>query len=229
MTRPVVFLGPSLPLDDARRIVDADFRGPVAQGDVLRGLASRPPAIAIIDGVFRHTATVRHRDILWALGSGVPVFGAASMGALRAAEVPGMIGVGLIYRWYRRYALLADDAVAVAHAPPQLGSAPLSVALVDIRRSVARAVRAGAVTAAAGAGLRAAAEATRFEDRQHLVAPPWQVDQKRADATALLHRLAAHVAAGRWPQPIQPLPPITDAWTDDLAAAGLEVPVGPPE
>lgn len=85
--RPVVFLGPSLGLDEARTIVEADFRPPAGQGDIFRAGASAPPAIALIDGIFKDAPTVRHREILWALSQGIPVFGAASMGALRAAEL----------------------------------------------------------------------------------------------------------------------------------------------
>jgi len=94
--------------------LQADFRPPAGQGDLLRAALEYPPAIALIDGIFKDAPTVRHREILWALSAGIPVFGAASMGALRAAELHpfGMRGVGLIFRWYRRYALLPDDAVA---------------------------------------------------------------------------------------------------------------------
>ena len=147
MTRPVVFLGPTLPLEEARAILDADYRPPASAGDVMRALDPAPPAIAIIDGIFKDAPTVRHREILWALSQGVPVFGASSMGALRAAELAGagMIGVGLVYRWFRRFPLLPDDAVAVTHAPAALGHQPLSAALVDIRRSVVAARRAGAI------------------------------------------------------------------------------------
>src|SRR5688572_32760283 len=51
--------------------------------------------------------------------SGVRVFGAASMGALRAAELQpfGMIGVGQVFQAYRRGHLTDDDEVAVAHGP----------------------------------------------------------------------------------------------------------------
>ena len=42
-----------------------------------------------------------------------------------------MIGVGLIFRWYRRFALLPDDAVAVLYGPPS--SAPPWRGAHDIR------------------------------------------------------------------------------------------------
>jgi len=49
-------------------------------------------------------AAVRlHHELLDALEEGVAVFGGASMGALRAAELwqHGMVGVGKIFRAYR--------------------------------------------------------------------------------------------------------------------------------
>ena len=46
-------------------------------------------AQVIVDGSFQWTPAVWHKEILWAMGRGVHVFGAASMGALRAAELDG--------------------------------------------------------------------------------------------------------------------------------------------
>ncbi len=97
----VVFLGPSLPLDVARTELDAVYRGPVAQGDVYRAVTAVEPleSIGIIDGQFDHVPAVWHKEILWAMDWGVHVYGSASMGALRAAELHafGMEGVGEIF------------------------------------------------------------------------------------------------------------------------------------
>ena len=48
------------------------------------------------------------------MAAGTQVFGAASMGALRAAELApfGMIGVGAIFAAYRDGRLTGDDEVA---------------------------------------------------------------------------------------------------------------------
>ena len=97
---------------------------PVAVGDVLALARRRGVArIAIIDGYFERMAAVWHKEILLALERGIAVWGAASMGALRAAELApfGMIGVGAIYRAFARGALVADDEVAVAHLPAEYG------------------------------------------------------------------------------------------------------------
>lgn len=225
--RPVVFLGPSLPLDEAREICDADYRPPVAQGDLLRAAVDSPPAIAMIDGVFKDVPTVRHREILWVMASGIPVFGASSMGALRAAEldVAGMIGVGLIYRWYRRFPLLPDDAVAVTHAPPELGSVPLSHALVDMRRWLRAALRKGQITVAEHDRAVKKAASLPFADRKMPDAGyfrPLLPSQKSKDARALLARLAGHQTRRDWPRPKTAAVPVVHAWLDDLADAGID-------
>lgn len=230
MTHCIVFLGPSLPRAQAAQILDAEYRPPAGQGDLFAACAQRPSAIGLIDGVFKDAPTVRHREILWALSQGIPVFGAASMGALRAAELSGhgMIGVGLIYRWFRRHDLLPDDAVAVAHGPAALGSMPLSDALVDIRRSVQAARRAGALSPAQAARHLASATAQHFPDRRLPAAlHDHRVWQKSKDARALLTRLADHQSRHSWPESSGPTPPIVHSWLDDLQDSGLFLPDRP--
>jgi len=144
MTEPttLVFIGPTLPADEvAARLPGARVMPPVAVGDVLRAARDRRVRrIAIVDGYFERMAAVWHKEILVALERGIAVWGAASMGALRAAELApfGMIGVGAIYRAYRRGELVADDEVAVAHLPAERGFRAVSDALVDIRFALAR-------------------------------------------------------------------------------------------
>jgi hypothetical protein len=81
--RPVVFLGPSLGLDEARGILDADYRRPMRKGDVYRDLGSGGKTIAIIDGVFHCEPSVWPREILEAIDEGVEAFGARRMGPPR--------------------------------------------------------------------------------------------------------------------------------------------------
>jgi hypothetical protein len=190
----------------------------------MRACADRPAAIGLIDGIFKDAPTVRHREILWALSQGIPVFGAASMGALRAAELSehGMIGVGLIYRWYRRYPLLPDDAVAVTHGPAELGSPPLSQALVDIRRGLRAAINSGAMsTQEAHAHLQRITALPFAERSLPKAANANAYSQKSRDARALLMQLAAHKRQADWPKPVTPKPPIVHAWLDDLRDSGF--------
>jgi hypothetical protein len=152
-----VFLGPTLALPDARAILDAVYLPPARQGDVYRLVSlRRPRIIALVDGYFNQVPAVWHKEILWALSTGVQVFGASSMGALRAAELApfGMRGVGRIFEAYRDGVLAPyqaeafedDDEVAVRHGPGELGYASLSEAMVNIRCTLAAAAVAGVIS-----------------------------------------------------------------------------------
>jgi hypothetical protein len=129
--RPLVFLGPSLPLDEARQILEADFRPPVKRGDLLH--LEGVDMVAIIDGVFLQSCSVGHREILSLLNRGVRVVGGGSMGALRAAEMGhyGMTGVGRIFKMYASGEVQGDDEVALVFDPETME--PMSEPLVNLR------------------------------------------------------------------------------------------------
>ena len=162
-----VFLGPSLPLDQARAILDATYLPPVQQGDLLRLLERKPRYVGIIDGYFETVPAVWHKEILLAMREGVHVFGAASMGALRAAELQpfGMIGVGKIFQGFSDETIIADDEVAVRHGPAELGYLPLNQSLVDIRDSCAAALEERIIGAPLAAKIVSAARVLAFWDR----------------------------------------------------------------
>jgi hypothetical protein len=143
-----IFMGPTVALEDARTVLDAVYLPPASQGDVYRAAVNRPQAIGIIDGYFDSVPAVWHKEILWALAQGVPVFGSASMGALRAAELAafGMQGVGRVFESYRAGLIEDDDEVAIVHGPAEIGYLPLSEAMVNIRFTLASA-EAGQVIA----------------------------------------------------------------------------------
>lgn len=146
-----VFCGPTIAICDVRQILPAaTVHPPVRHGDLLRLDAVPGDVVVIIDGVWQQEAPVRHKEILHLLAGGVTVVGAASMGALRAAELHpyGMIGVGTIFASYRDGIIDADDEVAVAHTADEY--VPLSVAMADIQ---------AILTGAAGDGTIGAAEA----------------------------------------------------------------------
>src|SRR5262245_4299213 len=111
-----------------------DMRPPAACGDILRAVRDGARAIGLIDGLFGDSPSVWHKEILAALAEGIPVYGAASMGALRAAECHrfGMIGVGRIFSEYRDGLRVADSDVAVVHGPAEVRYRPLTEALVDV-------------------------------------------------------------------------------------------------
>ncbi|MET8826308.1 TfuA-like protein [Streptomyces sp. NPDC004610] len=139
-------MGPSVP-DAAGLTAGSGIRlmPPVAAGDLLRLDARAGDTVGIVDGYFHQTGSVRHKEILALLGSGVRVLGAASMGALRAAELDrfGMLGVGGVYADYRDGRLEADDEVTLLHSPGADGYRALSEPLVCVRATLAAAVRDG--------------------------------------------------------------------------------------
>lgn len=136
----VVFVGPSLP-DAAEYAGQAvEIRPPAVQGDILNAVHEGATVIGLIDGGFEYTAPVWHKEILYALSRGVVVAGAASMGALRAAECQafGMVGVGRVFDDYASGAVVDDAAVALLHAPKELGFRAVTVPMVNIRATLKR-------------------------------------------------------------------------------------------
>jgi hypothetical protein len=209
----VVFLGPSMPVDEARRMLPARYFGPAGCGDVLRARRLRPRAIAIVDGLFARTAAIWHKEILLALEDGISVFGAASMGALRAAElVPfGMVGIGRIFEAYRDEVYTDDDEVALLHGPAESSYREMSEAMVNIRATVAHAVSSGIISPASAECVVRCAKDTFYQVRsfgaaiegawgsdphaeepsrfRHFIANGGYVNQKRLDALELLAHL----------------------------------------
>ena len=163
----IAFLGPSLPASEARALGPLTLRPPARAGDVHAVLAARPLAIALIDGLFDAAPSVWHHELLAAQAAGVQVFGGASMGALRAAELAGhgVVGVGRIHAGYRDGTLRDDDEVALLHASAAHGHRPLTVPLVDVRRAVQEARAAGLVTVREASRLVRAAAALFYQDR----------------------------------------------------------------
>jgi hypothetical protein len=133
-------------IDEARGILPgAVFHPPAAQGDLLSAVDQDGAEIlGLIDGTFHQSLSVWHNEICYLLSRGITVYGASSMGALRAVETErfGTIGIGCIYRWYRDGIITGDDEVALVHGDEHSDFRPVSVPLVNIRASVARAVSA---------------------------------------------------------------------------------------
>ena len=167
--RSFVFVGPTLPVHEVRELLDAVYLPPVAQGDVLRAAQLKPKAIGIIDGFFERVPAVWHKEILWAMGQGIHVFGSASIGALRAAELHpfGMVGVGRIFEAFRDGVLEDDDEVALIHGPTESGYRPMSVPMVNIRRSLSDAVKAGVIGERTGEGLLRVAKSLHYAERDY--------------------------------------------------------------
>ena len=216
----VLFAGPSLsgsgwtaPRPDAA----LDCRGPAGQGDIARAVVDGATAIGLIDGRYEDIAAVWHKEILFAIEQGVQVFGAASMGALRAAECAdfGMIGVGAVFERYRRGELTDDAAVAQLHAPAELDHMPLTEALVNVEATLDHFSKLRAISAEEAERLDGSARALFFKDRTYarilahagldagargaalkLLIKSCRIDVKRQDAMLLLDYMR-HLEARR--------------------------------
>jgi hypothetical protein len=162
-----VFVGPSLDVQQAHAKLPAVYLPPVSEGDIYRLSHRSPRAIGIIDGYFERVPAVWHKEIMWVMAQGVHVFGSASMGALRAAELErfGMRGSGWIFEAFRDGLLNQDDEVAVAHSSSEDGYRSLSVAMVNIRRSLYAALQESVISQRTHDALIAAAKSTFYQDR----------------------------------------------------------------
>ncbi len=140
-----VFLGPSMPRAMAEMLLPARYFPPAEFGDFYRLMGSGVTAILLLDGVFHGRAAVWQREILYAMQNGVRVYGASSMGALRAAELHthGMVGLGEIFRQYVSGEIDGEDEVALLHADSERGYRPLTQPLVSTRFHLGRAVEKG--------------------------------------------------------------------------------------
>jgi len=213
--RNIVFLGPSLSHAEAAEILpDALYLPPAAMGDVFGAVTRfRPHAIGLVDGTFLSNMSVFHKEILFAMEHGVWMLGASSMGALRAAECDdfGMIGVGSIYEALVSGAIEDDDEVALTHADAAHEFRPLTDAMVTIRATIEGARAAELVDADEAAALIAMQKGRWFPERRlssvfadarslgiderrsellRTFVSSNVIDPKRADAVALLQRMA---------------------------------------
>jgi len=164
-----VFLGPTLSKKAASRVLDAIYLPPAAQGDVYLAANDGAQVIGIVDGYFQGAPSVWHKEILWAMSRGVHVFGSASMGALRAAELSafGMRGVGRIFEAYRDGAISDDDEVAVVHGPHEMDYASRTDPLVNIRATLEKAVELGVLAEKDRRVLLESARSLFYWDRTH--------------------------------------------------------------
>ncbi|HUB76062.1 MAG TPA: TfuA-like protein, partial [Solirubrobacteraceae bacterium] len=212
-----VFAGPSIAPDRlAAALPGARIAPPIARGDLELLGGDGIGSFLILDGAFAHAQAVSPSEIVDSIAAGARIAGAASIGAIRAAECwpAGMAGAGAVHRLYRLGVLRDDDEVAVA-TDPERGFAAVSTALVDVRFAVLAALRRGLLDRERAGSLLAAARGLHFASRGWRaifaaagVAPGAELrslceatDVKRRDARAAVSLLAAHGGAWPWPAP----------------------------
>ncbi len=239
----VVFTGPTLSALEARAELDAVYLPPASQGDVYRATLMRPRAIGLVDGYFECVPAVWHKEILWAMTQGIHVYGSASMGALRALELAafGMEGVGEIFDAYRDGGLEDDDEVAVAHGPAETGYRSFSVAMVNIRFTLAAALKASVISSGTRGTLERIGKSLFYPDRTYprILAgaaeegipeaelralrewlPRGEINQKRTDALAMLRTIRERLATNPEPKRVIYSFEYTDMWDHACRYAG---------
>ena len=199
-----VYLGPTLDLATAQTLLDATYLPPVKRGD-LAELPQSITTVGIVDGVFHQNLAVSPKEVVTLLDRGLRVYGAASIGALRAAETHmyGMIGVGRIFEMYRDQEIDADDEVAVAYDPST--DRAVSEPLVNLRLAIRIAAAEGVISSIEASEIIGALKSTYFPSRSiqlvenmYPALAPFlrakRFDQKRSDAMLLLRTIAEQLS-----------------------------------
>ncbi|WFU01571.1 TfuA-like protein [Rhizobium sp. CB3171] len=165
----VIFGGPTLYGAASPPNPDYQLWPPAKHGDFYRAIKEGANVIGLIDGIYEYVPAIWHKEILFGLSEGVQIFGAASMGALRAAECAafGMVGIGTIYESFSKGELEDDADVAQSHGPSELGYLPLSEPLVNVRATLSHCLRMSLVTKAEHDHLLSTAKSIFFKDRTY--------------------------------------------------------------
>jgi hypothetical protein len=161
--RVAVFAGPSLPAADRLRLANLTYLPSAARGDV-EAAAGEFDAIVLIDGVFLEDLAPSPKEVLAACRD-VPLYGASSIGALRAVECApyGAHPLGVVARWFASGRIDGDDEVALNF--DARSGRPLSVPLVNVRYFIRTAVHCNLITAPEAGAIFAAARAAFYADR----------------------------------------------------------------
>lgn len=163
-----VFGGPTISEREVAEIIEADYLAPAKHSDVISLVCNnRPDVIVLIDGEIISNQTVWHYEIIEALNRGVKVYGAAGIGALRAAELQsfGMIGIGKIFSQYNDRILEDDDEVFVKYEKRGHEYFPLSIPMVNLRATFKTAFSKKFITEDEHEALVKAAKSLYFEER----------------------------------------------------------------
>lgn len=166
-TNTVVFLGPSLDSNEAAKHLEARYLPPIRRGDLPRVIADGAQAVGIIDGEFGQSLAVSVMEICAGLKQGIHIWGAASMGALRAVECQsmGMLGIGWIFQKYAEGFLRADDEVALLIDPRNYRAT--TIPLVNIRWALQIAIAERLLPESSEAALLKLAHAVRYTSRTY--------------------------------------------------------------
>ncbi len=131
----ILFAGPSLHGVDTSKYPWLDVCGPACQSDIYSVLNHKHyTRIILADGLYKSIPAPWHKEILLALEMNIEVYGVASLGALRAAELNeyGMKGSGKVYE-YISSNIVDDSEVAVMHKPQKNQWEAMTLAHVEVK------------------------------------------------------------------------------------------------
>jgi hypothetical protein len=205
--RVVAFAGPSRPASGRPDPVAVEWRGPAGRDDLDRLPVGPGDQVLLIDGfVVQHYAP-SPTECARLIRRGVTLWGASSIGAIRAVELEplGMRGYGWVYARIRERTITWDDEL-VAMLDPRTHRAT-TVFLANIRFGLERAQRRGMVSSDLAQMVLQELRAIHFADRSFsfvtsvlsrlglpaplrsfLLGP--DADIKSIDAAALVRRVA---------------------------------------
>lgn len=164
---------PSSPNQTRKPLLEkVQIRPPAQQGDVLVAVEGKPKTLVLLDGYYSDGSdytppALTNEELLYALDAGINIIGAASLGALYAAELAeyGMHGVGQVFEWFRDGVLKGKDEVVVLHLPQEFGYQLMTVALVEVRYALSQLIHEGNLSTADSESLIQAIKLLPFTER----------------------------------------------------------------
>jgi YcaO-like protein with predicted kinase domain len=133
----VAFVGGSLTKPERIRNTSIVYTAPAEQGDMLAAVLAGFRNILILDGYFHTKFPCTTFEVMLALEQGLNVFGAASIGALRAVELDrfGMTGIGHVYDYLRRQKIKPYHVVAQTYRPNDTALTPPPIEIIYLLES----------------------------------------------------------------------------------------------
>jgi hypothetical protein len=165
--RACIFTGPSLDAATARSLLpEAEVRAPIRRGDLELALDQGFRLFGVIDGTYIVEPTLSAPEVRQAIGRGAILYGAASLGALRAVEFRtwGFQGIGVVYDWYLRGVTYRDDEVVAAMDPGSYRA--LTDPTVNLRYACLRGQRESGLSRSLAERMLAAYSAYHFSERR---------------------------------------------------------------
>jgi hypothetical protein len=144
-----IYCGLSLDTHSALKILPrAHIAPPIVRGDLIQDIKNGLHVVVIIDGKFDQDLAVTQDEIMDALSCGLKVYGASSMGALRASELrhAGMVGYGVIFDQIVAMEGFRDDYLAQVFGEDDGKITKLSHTYIDFQANVQELERRGQIT-----------------------------------------------------------------------------------